>query len=230
MRYPLGDHRAACPRSGILRSRGLPLERAVARVRREAGATVACLVRDLNIHPERLDDRRIEVIANGLPLWGGAQLAVDTTLVSPLDASGAARRHQRQYQGAALRLARRAKERIYPELMRSQRCRLVVLALEVGVRWSPRPPSSFASSLAAGPVLCLDRCGLQPLLPSPPVGPPCSPSLPPEASVPVSFVFPCLSLPGTAHVDGDQPLLSEVLASTRFDEAPPVASRLPPRP
>ena len=103
--------------------RRLPLERAAARVCREAGATVAChvLVRDLNIHPERFDDRRIEVIANGLPLWSGAQLAVDTTLVSPLDASGAARRHQRQYQGAALRLARRAKERIYAELMRSQR-------------------------------------------------------------------------------------------------------------
>ena len=37
-----------------------------------------------------------------------------------------------------------------------------------------------------------------------------------------------LSLPGTANVDGDQPLLSGILASTRFDEAPPVASRLPP--
>ena len=32
----------------------------------------------------RHDERRIEVIANGLPFWGGAQLAVDTTLVSPL--------------------------------------------------------------------------------------------------------------------------------------------------
>ena len=94
-------------------------------------------MRDLNIHPERLDDRCIEIIANGLPLWGGAQVAVDTTLVSSLDASGAARWHQRQYQGAALRLACRAKERTYPEELRSQRCRLVVLALEVGGRWSP---------------------------------------------------------------------------------------------
>ena len=51
--------------------------------RREAGATVALnvLVRDLNLDPVRQDDRRIEVIANGLPLWGGAQVAVDTTLV-----------------------------------------------------------------------------------------------------------------------------------------------------
>ena len=160
---PLGDHRAACPRSGILRSRGLPLERAAARVCREAGATVACnvLVRDLNIHPDRLDDRRIEVIANGLPLWGGAQLAVDTTLVSPLDASGAARRHQRQYQGAALRLARRAKERTYPELMRSQRCRLVVLALEVGGRWSPEA-SQFVRLLAR----CRARAVPRPLRPA----------------------------------------------------------------
>ena len=34
---------------------------------------------DLNIQNlSRADDRRIEVIANGLPMWGGSQLAVDT--------------------------------------------------------------------------------------------------------------------------------------------------------
>ena len=36
----LGDHRAACPRSKALRSRGTPLDRAAARVCREAGARV----------------------------------------------------------------------------------------------------------------------------------------------------------------------------------------------
>ena len=58
--------------------------------RMNAGAAVAMnvLVRDLNVDADRSDDRRIEVIANGLPLWGGAQLAVDTTLVSPLTAAG----------------------------------------------------------------------------------------------------------------------------------------------
>ena len=62
------------------------LERAAACVCREAGATVACnfLVRDLNIHPERLDDRRIEVNANGLSLWGGAQLAIPLCPLSVL--------------------------------------------------------------------------------------------------------------------------------------------------
>ena len=35
-----------------------------------------------------LDARRIEVIAEGLPAFHGAQLAIDTTLVSPLRADG----------------------------------------------------------------------------------------------------------------------------------------------
>ena len=35
-------------------------------------------VRDLSMHPERVDDRRIEIISSGLPSWVGAQLAVDT--------------------------------------------------------------------------------------------------------------------------------------------------------
>ena len=96
------------------------------------------LVRDLNVGSVPGDDRRIEVIANGLPLWGGMQLAVDTTLVSALSSTGAPRRYQNRAEGAALRQARRAKERTYPELLRlDSRCRLVVLALEVGGRFSP---------------------------------------------------------------------------------------------
>ena len=37
--------------------------------------------------------RRLEIIADGLPSWRGAQLAIDTTLVSPIRADGTARRH-----------------------------------------------------------------------------------------------------------------------------------------
>ena len=37
----LGDHRAACAQAGVLRSRAVPLERALARICREAGARVA---------------------------------------------------------------------------------------------------------------------------------------------------------------------------------------------
>ena len=66
-----GDHRAACAQSGILRNRSTPLERAAARMCREAGARVTTntLLTDLNLdHIHRQDDRRIEVIANGLPI------------------------------------------------------------------------------------------------------------------------------------------------------------------
>ena len=135
----LGDHRAACATSGALRSRAGPLERAAARVCREAGARVATnvLVSDLNVsRTNRLDNRRIEVIAHGLPLHNGAQLAVDTTMVSPLTRSGEPRPQGRQPGSPALRAARQAKERTYPELVGGARCRLVVLAMEVGGKWS----------------------------------------------------------------------------------------------
>ena len=50
-------------------------------------------IRDLDVGEfNQLDGRRVEVIADGLPLWHGAQLAIDTTLVSPLHGDGAARR------------------------------------------------------------------------------------------------------------------------------------------
>ena len=106
---PLGDHRAACAQSGVLRARGGPLERAAARICREGGARVTTNTRlaDLNIQNlSRVDDRRIEVIANGLRMWGGSQLAVDITLVSPLTRSGEPRSRGGTYAGAALQDAR----------------------------------------------------------------------------------------------------------------------------
>ena len=54
----------------------------------------------------RLDHRKIEVVANGFPLWGGCQLAVDTTLVSPLAREGQLRWRNGRYAGAALQDAR----------------------------------------------------------------------------------------------------------------------------
>ena len=136
---PLGDHRAACSRAGVLRSRGVPLEHAAARVCREAGARVTMHTRlnQLNIPAvNHMDDRAIEVIANGLPLWQGSQLAVDTTLVSPLTSAAEPRRRGGRFAGTALHAARQTKERTYPELVGSGRCRLAVLAMEVGGRWS----------------------------------------------------------------------------------------------
>ena len=74
-------------------------------------------------------------MAHGFPLHNGAQLAVDTTMVSPLTSSGQPRPQGCQPGSPALRAARKAKERTYPELVRGNRCGLVVLAIEVGGKW-----------------------------------------------------------------------------------------------
>ena len=106
----------------------------------EAGGRVAAnlFVRNMDLGlPRAGDNRRLEVVVDGLPLYGGAQLAVDTTLVSALKSDGEPRRGAADRDGVALAAARRDKERTYPELVGpGARARLVVLALEVGGRWS----------------------------------------------------------------------------------------------
>ena len=106
------------------------------------------MVRDLVLLPgARLDNRRLEVVADGLPLFNGAQLAIDTTMVSTLRGDGTARR------GAQHTSARRRKELTYPELSGDGggRARLVVLATEVGARWS-QETRQFLVTLAKGQV------------------------------------------------------------------------------
>ena len=48
------------------------------------------MVRDLDVAEPRVDGRRLEIVVDGLPLFSGAQLAVDTTMVSPLHRDGTA--------------------------------------------------------------------------------------------------------------------------------------------
>lgn len=135
----LGDHRSACAQVGVLAHRAGPLERAAARICREAGARVATSValRELNLDVPATDGRRIEVVANGLPLWRGAQIAVDTTLVSPVQRDGRARPGADARPALALQQAKTRKLRRYPELQPGGhgRCRLVVFGLEVGGRF-----------------------------------------------------------------------------------------------
>ena len=45
-------------------------------------------LRDMNLDAPATDGRRIEVVANGLHMWQGPQVSVDTTLVSPLQGDG----------------------------------------------------------------------------------------------------------------------------------------------
>ena len=79
-----GHHRAACSRTGVLGRRGFAGESAATRVCGEAGGRVTTnvFVRNMDLGvPWAADSRRLEVVVDGLPLFGGVQLA-DTTLVS----------------------------------------------------------------------------------------------------------------------------------------------------
>ena len=113
----------------------------MARICREAGARVKenQLLRDLNIVAQADDQRRIEVIANGLPFWGGKQVAIDTTVVSALTGRGVARGRR---EGQAIHEAEQDKRRRYPELLTGTRCHFLVMAFEVAGRWSLAPSRS----------------------------------------------------------------------------------------
>ena len=84
----------------------------MARICPKAGARVRTnvMVRDLDLSAfNHLDGRLVEIIADG-------QLAIDTTLVSPIRGDGTAGPHAAHGNGVALEEARRTKERMYPEL------------------------------------------------------------------------------------------------------------------
>ena len=202
-----GHHRAACAQAGLLSRRGFAVELAAAKICREAGARVTTnvMVRDLDLATpqQALDGRRLEVVADGLPLFGGVQLAIDTTLVSPVRADGTARRGAAQHDGVA--------RRTYPELVGPRsRARLVVLAREVGGRWSGET-SSFLRLLAAAkarpepPILrkraeCAWRSRWAAIL-----------------SFAAARAFACslLNIRGGSGVDGDVPLSHEVMHEWR---------------
>ena len=77
------------PRQGMLGRRGYALESVAARICREARVGTNIMVRDVDLLPQdHQDGRRLEVVADGLPLFHGAQLAIDTTLVSPVGRDG----------------------------------------------------------------------------------------------------------------------------------------------
>ena len=220
-----GHHRAACSTCGVLRRRGKPLEKAAARVCREAGARVAenVLLRDMNIAGiSGHDGRNLEVVANGLPLWGGAQLAVDTTLVCPVRRNGTPQPGAATTDGAQLRTARTRKEQKYHELLASRRCRLVVLALEVGGRWSEEAVS-FVRLLAKA------KARTVPLLVRPAAKAAFFHRWTGILAVAAqrAFAATLLELPvdDAGGVDGDEPVLEAVLGDARLIEAP-LPSRL----
>ena len=85
----------------------------------------------------------------------GAQLAIDTTMVSPLHSDGTAIRQAAAHDGAALEAARRGKERVYPELSGDEgEQRLVVFAAEMGERWSNETDGFMCALAKAGGDKC----------------------------------------------------------------------------
>lgn len=134
---PKGDHVAACRWTGLLQRRAKPLERVWQQVLRKAGARVVPqrLMRDMDVAVRADGGRQLDVVAYGLPLYGGLPLCGDATLVSPLDAAGWPKFGSDVHDGACFAAARRRKARRYPELAAGEQGRLVVLGCDIGGRW-----------------------------------------------------------------------------------------------
>ena len=115
--------------------------------------------------------------------------------------------------GAALRIARLAKERFYPELIRAQRCRLVVLAIEIAGRWSSEAVefvrllarSRARSAPAHLRASCASACSQR-----------WSGILAFAAARAFAASLHPAPLHGTANVDGPIPALSDLLAEERY--------------
>ena len=98
-----GHHRAACSRAGVLSRRGFAVVSAVEQICREAGARVSTnvMIRDLDIAGSNTDARRLEVVAEGLSIFGGVQLTLDATLVSTHHGDGTLLRKSDKMDGVA---------------------------------------------------------------------------------------------------------------------------------
>ena len=140
--HSLGHHRAACARGGDgdLQSRVLPLDCATKEAPEwRRTSCFATWIFQCLLHEEG-GDWRSSLTVSHCSLW-------TPHWFPPLCCDGSARPGAAHTEGAVLALARRRKERTFPELIgRNARARLVVLAGEIGGRWSsetntfwPRP-------------------------------------------------------------------------------------------
>ena len=178
----------------------------------------------MNIDVPVSDARRIEVVANGLPLWHGAQLAIDATIVSPVTRTGSARPGADTRPAAAVQdAARRKRRQTYPELQGARRARLVVLGIEVGGRFSTEA-ASFLRLLAQHPAASVAA----PLRAAAGAGWVQRWSGMLAVAAMRAYAASLLELPpaGEACVASEAPELHEILADVR-GSLPPTSSRLP---
>ena len=81
------------------------------------------------------DARQLDVVASGLPIYGGRTIIVDATLRSPLTGAGMWRFNAHEEDGASFAQAVVDKHRKYPELVaQGARWKFIVAAAEVGGR------------------------------------------------------------------------------------------------
>ena len=181
------------------------------------------MLRDMNLQGiSPRDNRQIEVVANGLPLWGGGQLAVDATLVSPVRRDGRPQPWAAGVDGAQLHRARARKETKYAELLQSRRCRLVVIGMEVGGRWSEEALDFIR-------LLARSKARACPRLLRKSVQMAWSLRWTGLLAVAAQRALACslLELPvDEAGCDGEEPFLEDVLHEARL-ATPPTPSRLP---
>ena len=201
-------------RLGRCRS-SMPLPVSVARPERVARNV---RVADMNIDVPVGDARRIEVVCNGLPLWHGAQLAVDATLVSPLTRDGQPQPAANAQPGIALARAEQRKRRhTYPELFRARRCPLAFSALKLEflrLLAQARAASAPVAVCRTAPAAWVYRwSGIL------------------SVAAQRAFAASLLELPAATELGaaGDPPALHELLADARWLQAP-ANSRLPARP
>ena len=147
-----GRHRAVCPRSGRLRTRAVGPERTLARVCREAGATVRynTKLRDMNVAVAAEDERAIEVLASGLPIRQGVQFAVDVTVRCVLTADGLPTPRAARHHGAALLRARADKERKIHRVGAQRQVPVVWLLWKLGAVVVTKRRNSSANWLVVG--------------------------------------------------------------------------------
>ena len=135
-----GHHQLACTRSGWLKCRATGIELSWLQVCLEAGASARHrpLLRNLAIRNIPDDDlRQLDIVAGGLPIYGGHTVLIDITLRSPVAGDGSIRFRSDVVDGATFAQARRDKLSAYPELAEEDPRRIfLVLACEIGGRMS----------------------------------------------------------------------------------------------
>ena len=129
---------------GSGRGRGYSLECAAAGVWRRAPEFQRMFLGDLALDTVQAGGEMLEVVADGLPLFRGAQIATNTTGVT-----------KEKRRATAQEMRRKA--RTYPKLCRRHsRVRLVVYAAEVGGKWS-HEAADFLEHLAKAKAGCEPR-------------------------------------------------------------------------